>query len=255
MSASVDRTVRLAMWSGPRNMSTAMMRSFGARSDTVCADEPFYAAYLVLTGLDHPMREEILARHESDPAVVAHAVGERAMEKLDPSIAQPAIFYQKHMTHHMVDGISRDWMRNVHHAFLIRHPARVLASYARKMENVSLEAIGFPQQLELFRLAQNKGQFKPVLIDSDDILKAPEPSLQALCAALDIEYSAAMLTWAAGPKPEDGIWGKHWYDGVNISTGFGPAPGPLPQIPAGLQPILQEAMPIYEILKSASLKI
>ncbi len=242
----IEQTVRIAMWSGPRNMSTAMMRSFGARADTACADEPFYAAFLALTGADHPMRDAILERHERDPHIIAQAMGTGGVEA--------HVFYQKHMTHHMVDGIPRGWMDKVRHAFLIRHPARVLASYAKKMERVSLEAIGFPQQLELFEQAQSAHGGSPVVIDSDDILQAPETGLKALCRALGIAFNPAMLNWSPGAKPEDGIWGAHWYDRVNASTGFGPPPGPVPDVPRYLQPILTAALPIYETLKSAALK-
>lgn len=234
--------LRIAMWSGPRNLSTAMMRSFGARRDTVCLDEPFYAAYLALTSLDHPLRSEILAHHEADPQAVA--------QQLSVSPATAPIVYQKHMTHHMVEGIPRDWMRHVQNVFLIRHPARVLASYARKMETVSLEAIGFPQQAELYDYAASVSDRAPYVLDSDHILQDPQSALSALCADLGIAFDVGMLTWPPGPKPEDGIWAPHWYDAVNASSGFAPAPGPLPGLPAGLQAICDAAMPIYEKLSA-----
>lgn len=232
--------VRIAMWSGPRNLSTAMMRSFGARSDTRCIDEPFYAAYLALTGLSHPMREEILRDHCSDPEAIARTLSEEPTGAL--------IFYQKHMTHHMAAGIPRGWMARVRNAFLIRHPARVLASYARKMEQVSLDAIGFSQQADLFdHVVRQLGQ-APVVIDGDDILRNPATALAALCAALGIAYDPAMLSWTAGRKPEDGAWAPHWYDAVWRSTGFGDAPGALPDLPETFSPILDDAMAIYERL-------
>ncbi len=240
MSEAYANPLRIAMWSGPRNLSTAMMRSFGARSDTVCVDEPFYAAYLKLTGLDHPMRADILARHEADPSVVAQTLSEA------PSDAP--IFYQKQMTHHMVPGIPRGWMRHVENVFLVRHPARVLASYARKMETVSLEAIGFPQQADLYDHASEITGKPPLVIDSDDVLRNPATALTRLCARLGIEYEDTMLKWSPGPKPEDGAWSPHWYDAVFKSTGFGPPPGPVPDLPAELQAICDAAMPIYERL-------
>lgn len=232
--------VRIAMWSGPRNLSTAMMRSFGARSDATCVDEPFYAAYLKLTGLEHPMRAEILAAHETDAEAVARMLSHGPL-------AAP-VFYQKHMTHHMVAGIPRAWMAQVRNAFLIRHPARVLASYARKMESVSLEAIGFAQQAELFDYATGELGQTPVVIDGDDILRDPRASLGALCARLGIAFEEAMLSWPAGPRPEDGVWAPHWYDAVWRSTGFGEPPGPLPETPDAFAPILAAALPIYEKL-------
>lgn len=240
--------VRIAMWSGPRNLSTTMMRSFGARPDTACVDEPFYAAYLTATGLIHPMQEDILAAQSCDGDVVARQLIE------DPVPDGKPVFYQKHMTHHMDPSLPRAWMANVTNAFLIRDPARVLASYARKMEEVSLEAIGVPQQAELFdRICQLRGEAPPV-VDSDDILADPAGMLRALCAAIGIEYSEAMLSWPAGPKPEDGVWAPHWYDAVWQSTGFG-APRPeSPALPASLQTLADAARDHHDRISGYALK-
>ena len=236
----MSHITRIAMWSGPRNLSTAMMRSFGSRLDTTCVDEPFYAAFLTLTGADHPMRDDILAAHETDPHRVA--------ADMISGASKAAIVYQKHMTHHMVEGIPRDWMEQVTNAFLIRHPARVLASYARKMEAISLEAIGFSQQIELFEAARSLSGETPVVIDSDTILADPEAALKSLCTRLSIPFDPAMLAWQPGPKPEDGAWAPHWYDAVIASSGFGAPPGPLPDLPKHAQPVLEQALPIYERL-------
>lgn len=235
-----EAPLRIAMWSGPRNLSTAMMRSFGARADTQCIDEPFYAAFLALTGADHPMRNEILKAHPTNPGTIAHEMAHGAASK--------PIVYQKHMTHHMVAGIPRDWMAHVRNLFLIRHPARVLASYARKMEAVSLEAIGFTQQAELFDHAAELARATPAVVDADDILRNPASVLPALCEALAIPSDAAMLSWPPGQRAEDGVWAAHWYDAVWASTGFTDPPGPLPAISGALQPILDAALPLYERL-------
>ena len=240
--------LRIAMWSGPRNMSTTLMRSFGARADTVCVDEPFYAAYLKLTGLRHPMSDEIFAAQSSDP----DRVGQDMIRWPDPSAR---IFYQKHMTHHMVPEISRDWMAACCNVFLIRHPAYVISSYARKMPEVSLQAIGFPQQLGLFRQAQDLEGQAPIVVDSTDILRAPEPMLRALCAVLGIPWSENMLSWPAGPRPEDGAWAPHWYDAIWRSTGFAEAPEDLPEVPPDLQGIHDEALAIYEELAAFRLSV
>lgn len=231
--------VRIAMWSGPRNLSTTIMRSFGARPDTACVDEPFYAAYLVDTGLIHPMQEEILATQPHDGADVARQL-------LGPVPGGKAVFYQKHMTHHMAPDIPRDWMADVTNVFLIRHPARVLASYARKMEEVSLEAIGIPQQAELFdRVCQMRGE-APTVVDSDDILADPPGMLKALCEAVGIPYTDAMLSWQAGPKPEDGVWAPHWYDAVWTSTGFGEPRPNVQGLPSELMELAEQARPSHE---------
>lgn len=237
--------VRIAMWSGPRNLSTAMMRSFGARADTHCIDEPFYAAYLARTGLNHPMRAEILAAHEADPEVVARHLTEWTPPK--------PIFFQKHMTHHMVAGMPREWMGRVRNAFLIRHPARVLASYARKMESVDLEAVGFPQQAELFDQAANLTGEAPAVIDADDLLRDPPRMLAALCAKLGITFDAAMLSWKPGPKPEDGAWAPHWYDAIWASAGFAAPRDDAPELPPPLARLSEQALPIYERLAAFKL--
>ncbi|WP_143435478.1 sulfotransferase-like domain-containing protein [Henriciella aquimarina] len=226
--------MRLAMWSGPRNLSTTMMRSFGARPDTVCVDEPFYAAYLTATGLVHPMQADILAAQPTDGDAVARQL-------LGPVLGGKPVFYQKHMTHHMAPALPRGWMDAVTNVFLIRDPARVLASYARKMDAVSLEAIGVPQQAELFdRVCQRMGEAPPV-VDSDDILADPPGMLRALCDAVGLTYTEAMLSWPAGPKPEDGVWAPHWYDAVWASTGFGQPRPAAPDLPDDLRMLAEKA--------------
>ena len=243
----MSEPVRIAMWSGPRNLSTTMMRRFGARPDTACVDEPFYAAYLVASGLTHPMQEEILAAQPHDGAEVARAM-------LGPVPGGKPVFYQKHMTHHMDPAIPRGWMDGVTNVFLIRHPTRVLASYARKMETVNLEVIGIPQQAELFdRVCQKLGKAPPV-VDSDDILADPPGMLRALCGAVGIDYTDDMLSWEAGPKPEDGVWAPHWYDAVWQSTGFGEPRMHVMGLPSELMDLAEAALPRHEAIASHALK-
>lgn len=237
--------MRIAMWSGPRNLSTTMMRSFGARSDTAVIDEPFYAAYLKLTGLRHPMTDEILARHEADPGkVIDHLTG--------PAPDGKPVFYQKHMTHHMASAIPMDWLGRIEqHVMLIRHPARVVASYARKMETLSAEVMGFPQQERLWgQITEAKGA-APAVVDADHILADPEGVLRRLCAAIGLSWDPAMLSWPAGPRPEDGAWAPHWYDAVWRSTGFGDPPGPLPELSGEAAAIAQDALAGYQRLLAA----
>jgi hypothetical protein len=241
-----DGTVRIAMWSGPRNLSTAMMRSFGNRGDCAVSDEPFYAAYLKLTGLDHPMREEILRHQENDWRKVAETVS-------GPAPGGMHLFYQKHMTHHMLPEIGRDWMRACRHAFLIRHPARVLQSYAAKREPADMRDIGFLKQAELFDRAADLAGEAPPVIDAEAVLANPEKLLRRLCTALGVSFSAKMLSWPAGPRESDGVWGAHWYQAVNRSTGFGP-PGPAPTLDnPRLKRLEEQALPIYQKLAAFAL--
>jgi hypothetical protein len=231
------------MWSGPRNISTAMMRSFGNRPDTAVWDEPYYAAYLDRTGLDHPMREAILAAHERDPERIASAI-------LGPVPGHRAVFYQKHMTHHMLPGFDISWLRSVASAFLIRRPESVLASYVVKRETVTLQDIGIVEQRAIFdRVADRTGTAPPV-IDGADVLADPRGSLSTLCGALGIPFDEAMLAWPPGRRASDGVWAPHWYHTVEASTGFGPPRSDVDfaSLPDHLKPIAEAAIPIYEAM-------
>jgi hypothetical protein len=235
--------LRIAMWSGPRNLSSALMRSFGRRADCAVRDEPFYGAYLAATGLDHPLRAEILAATETDWRRVAlRCAGE------DPG--RP-VLYQKHMTHHMLPEFDLGWTRQVTNAFLIRAPERVLASYARKREAPGRAEIGFDAQAALFdRECDRLGRAPPV-IDAEDVSAAPEAALRALCAALGLSFDPAMLSWPAGRQPDDGVWGAHWYDALWRSTGFGsPGEPGLPELPPALARIAEAVRPAYERLRA-----
>ncbi|WP_204112579.1 HAD family hydrolase [Shimia biformata] len=237
--------MKIAMWSGPRNLSTAMMYAFGNRGDCAVVDEPFYAAYLSMTGIVHPMQDDILAAQPTDPAqVVASLIGSNP--------AQKRHFYQKHMTQHMIDGVPRDWMRGVRNVFLIRHPARVIASYAAKRENPTLDDIGFRQQAELFDLVECWGG-DPVVIDSFDIRMNPRLMLGKLCLALGIDFTESMLNWPKGGHSDDGVWAPHWYGAVWESTGFAGPEGDLPTVPDPLRTVLEAALPHYERLKARKL--
>ncbi len=238
--------MNIAMWSGPRNLSTAMMYAFAARGDCAAWDEPFYAAYLSATGLDHPMRAEVIAAGQTDPAKVASACA------MPPSGGEK-LFYQKHMTHHMIPGFPLDFMDKCRNVFLIRHPARVVASYAAKRENPTLADLGFTQQAALFdHVAQRTGH-APIVIDSADIRANPLESLTKLCNALGIPFTDAMLHWSPGPKPHDGVFAPHWYGAVHRSTGFDAAEGALPAISARLQHLVDMALPYYHRMGSFAL--
>ncbi len=240
-SATDPNPIRIAMWSGPRSLSTTLMRSFGARPDTACIDEPFYAAWLAKTRTRHPMADEIIAQGETDPNAVARALAGAA-----PG-GRP-IFYQKHMTHHLLTEFPTAWMSACHHAMLIRDPRRVLASFARKHEEASLEAIGAPQTAYILEAIERETGRMPPIVDADAILRNPRGVLSKLCAAFDIPFDAAMLAWPRGARPEDGIWGAHWYDAVHTSTGFGPPSDTPLSLDAHLEEIAIAAAPYYGAL-------
>jgi Sulfotransferase domain len=236
----------IAMWSGPRNISTAMMYAFGNRPDCQAWDEPFYAFSLKTLGNDHPMRAEIIAENDSDwDRLVARCVGGPAPPK--------TVFYQKHMTHHMLPGYDRRWILQVANAFLIREPERVLASYAQKWSEVSLRAIGFIEQGEIFDMVAQKLGRAPPVVDADDILGNPRDMLNTLCETCGIPFLEEMLHWPKGPKPFDGNWAKHWYNAAWQSTGFAKPPNTAPELPDELKRIADEARPIYERLKRFSI--
>ena len=203
------------MWSGPRNLSTAMMRSFGSRADTAVTDEPFYGAYLKATGDPQAMAADVIADMDCDWASVARTM-------TGPSPTGAPIWYQKHMAHHMVGPIAHDDLPGLTHAFLIRDPARVVASYAAKREAVQPKHLGTGRQVEYFNREADRLGHAPPVIDSADVLRDPEGMLSLLCAALGISWSPAMLSWAPGIRATDGIWASHWYGTVAASTGFGP---------------------------------
>ncbi|WP_165787090.1 hypothetical protein [Pseudohalioglobus lutimaris] len=207
-------TLRIAMWSGPRNISTAMMRSWENRPDCTVVDEPFYAAYLADTGIEHPCREQILLTQSTDYGKV--------VEELTEHPVSSPLQYQKHMTHHIPRGMNMGWCASMKHCFLIRDPAEVIASYVQKMPSIDEDAIGIRRQAELFtEIAAITGS-NPVVIDSNDVLDDPGPILAALCRDLEVDYYPdAMLHWPAGKRSSDGIWASHWYHNVEQSTGFG----------------------------------
>lgn len=230
--------MRIAMWSGPRNLSTAMMYAFGNRPDCEAWDEPYYAAYLAQTGVDHPMRQVILASQAPHFDAV--------VERLLATPSKP-VQYLKLMTHHMIPSFPLDWAEGFTNIHLLRHPARVIASYAAKRETITLDDIGFPQATRI------RAALPGPIIDSADIRANPETMLQTLCAAINLPFDPAMLNWPAGPKSFDGAWAPHWYDAVHRSTGFASAEPALPQVAPQHQALLDAALPIYETLHAQRL--
>src|SRR5262245_42952081 len=201
---AAGKTLRLAMWSGPRNISTAMMRSWGNRSDTFVCDEPLYAHYLAHTKKEHPGAREVIENGEADWEKVASWL-------TGPIPDGKAVFFQKHMTHHLLPHIDRGWLGKVTNAFLIRHPREVIVSFLRIVPEPVLEDVGFVQQAEIFEWVKRHTAKTPPVVDAADILTNPRRTLGLLCEAVDVRFEESMLSWPPGPRPTDGIWAKHWY--------------------------------------------
>lgn len=233
--------LRLAMWSGPRNISTAMMRSWGNRADTSVVDEPFYAFYLRRTGKLHPGAAEIIAAGETDwRAVVRHLTEAPLKGKL--------INYQKQMTHHLLPEVGRDWLASLTNCFLIRDPAEVIASYVRKNDDPTAEDLGFPQQVELFESVRAQTGRIPPVIDAHDVLANPDRTLRQLCGAVGVAFDPAMPRWPPGLRESDGVWAKHWYSEVAQSTTFAPPRPQHAQVPARLQRVYELCRECYDQL-------
>ncbi len=241
-----EAAVRIAVWSGPRSLSTALMRAWESRADTAVVDEPFYAAYLAETGVPHPGREEIIVEGETDP--------ERVVERLLGRVpGGRRVFFQKHMAHHLLPGWDRSWLAGVRSAFLIRHPRELLPSLAKVVPEPSLEDTGLPAQRGLFREERDRLGRAPPVVDATELRRKPEPVLRKLCAALDVGFDPAMLSWKPGPRPTDGVWARHWYGSVEASTGFRPPRGRPAPLPDALAPLLEASLPHYRALHAARL--
>ena len=206
--------VRVAMWSGPRNISTAMMRAFENRPDTVVVDEPLYGAYLARTGIDHPGRAEVLA---SEPTDLADAIAALSA----PLPAGHRVHYAKHMAHHVSPDMDLGWTLAFRTVQLIRDPGEVVASYVRSRAACEPDDIGLLQQGWLQEFWDAHGLEVPIL-DAGEFLRAPEAHLRWLCGWLGIPFSERMLSWPPGPRASDGAWAPHWYAAVWQSTGFAP---------------------------------
>lgn len=244
---SSQPTKFVAMWSGPRNVSTALMRSFEARGDTFVCDEPLYAYYLAETGLEHPMAREIVEHGEEDWRRVATQLTRAPKDG-------SAVYYQKHMAHHLLRDIERNWLGELSNALLIRDPRAMLPSLDAKYPNPTLADTGLQQQLELFEELNRFTGTPPPVVDSRDLLTNPAVVLEQLCARLGIEYTDAMLSWPTGPRDTDGVWASHWYANVETTTGFGEWKPREAPVPAHLEPLLEECLPYYETLHAQRLR-
>lgn len=236
--------VRISVWSGPRNVSTALMYSFRQRSDTAVVDEPLYAHYLAATGVEHPGREEVLAAQDTD--------GERVVRDVILGPSTRPVLFLKNMAHHLVD---LDWafLSELHNVILTRDPAEMLTSYIKQVPNPTLEGTGLPMQVRLLDAILDEGQ-DPLVLDSRLLLTDPRSVLSKLCDRIGIPFEEAMLTWPAGPKPEDGVWARFWYESVHRSTGFAPYRAKAEPVPERLMPLLTQAQPLYQRLAAYAIE-
>ena len=241
-------TVRVAMWSGPRNISTAMMRAWEHRGDCAVSDEPLYAHYLAHTGLDHPGRDAVVAAGETDWRAAVDAL-------LGPAPGGKPVWYQKHMAHHLLPHVDRGWIAGLRNVLLVRDPRAVVASYVKSRAEVTAEDIGLPQQAALYDQLCEAGAPPPV-IDAADFLQAPAAHLRALCEWLGIAFTDRMLHWPAGPRDSDGVWAPHWYARVWASTGFEAPDGDVapPTLSGAAARVADACMPHYARLRAARMR-
>jgi Sulfotransferase domain len=232
---------RIAMWSGPRNISSAMMRAWGNRPDTFVCDEPLYAHYLLNTRVPHPGVDEVIRSQENDwRKVVAW------LTEFEPP--GKTVFYQKHMTHHLLPQIDRAWLERVTNVFLIREPREVVTSFVKVAGEPRLQDTGLPQQLEIFDWIRSRTGKTPPVVDARDVLNNPAQTMRLLCASLGLEFTEAMLSWPPGPRETDGIWAKYWYDSLLKTTSFQPYKPKDDPVPPRLAGLLEEAEEIYNKL-------
>jgi hypothetical protein len=204
--------MKIACWSGPRNISTALMRSWSSREDTFVSDEPFYSYYLKEQQLKHPMHKEIIDFYP-------HRYNDIVRNLTSGIPKGKKYWYQKHMAHHMVGIEDFSWLKDFKNYFLIRHPKDVINSFIKKNTLNSVQELGYPQQLQIIEFLQkNNLEFR--IINSDDLLDSPKKKLYDWCNHLNIKFDSRMLSWKKGPHTNDGIWGKHWYDSVYKTTSF-----------------------------------
>jgi hypothetical protein len=240
--------LRLAMWSGPRNISTAMMRSWENRPDTIVCDEPFYAHYLAVTHRKHPGADAVIAYGPVD-------ADEAVRRLLAPLPEGKSIFFQKHMVHHLLPDMNRDWLSKVKHCFLIRDPVQVIASFAKHVDDASMEDLGYVSEHDLFeQITRLTGEFPPVL-HATDVLQNPRGVLTKLCERLGIPFMEEMLHWPPGPRATDGVWAKYWYKEVESSTGFHEYQAKTIDLPPHLQKIAEKCEQYFQRLYPYRIKV
>lgn len=236
--------IRVCLWSGPRNASTALMYAFAQRADTRVVDEPLYAHYLWVSGADHPGRDEILAAMDSE--------GERVVRQVILGPCDRPVLFLKQMAHHLT-GLDWGFLERTANVLLVRDPADVLPSLARRIPEPSLVDTGLAIQTKLLRHLRSLGQ-PPHVLDARELLRDPEGVLRQLCERLGLAFDPSMLHWEPGPRPEEGVWAGHWYATVHRSHGFEARALPRQPLPERLAPLLEECRPHYEELAREALR-
>jgi len=244
----IMKKIRIAMWSGPRNISTALMRSFENRKDTSVLDEPFYAFYLNKKGYNHPLKEVILKSQSKNWDEVASFCSGTIPN-------QSNVWYQKHMAHHILKGCDLNWLVRVKNCILIRDPKFVISSYSKKYKIESIRQLGYQQQLKIFDYLVDQNNIEPIIIDSNDLLEDPKRMITKLCNKIDIKFSRRMLSWPVGKRESDGVWGPYWYENVCKSTGFIAPSKKSINLGKNLYPIYEDCLSIYNFLFEKRLKL
>ncbi len=235
----MEDCLRLSVWSGPRNVSTALMYAFRQRPDALVVDEPLYGHYLKVTRAEHPGDDEVLAAMDTE--------GGRVVREVLLGPCERPVHFLKNMAHHLA-GLDRGFLGGLTNVLLTRDPAEMLPSLARQLPNPTLRDTGLLYQTEILDHVLGQG-LDPVVLDAKQLLLDPPGVLRSACDRLGIPFHEAMLRWPAGPKPEDGVWAKHWYANVRASTGFSPYTPRTGDFPEGLKPLLEESVPLYERLR------
>ena len=235
------------MWSGPRNISTAMMRSWESRADTFVIDEPYYAYYLTQTDLNHPGREDVIRDGELDSEKISYGL-------VNDTEEDRSIYYQKHITHHLLDSIDREWMKSVTNCFLIRDPKDMIISYSKVHPDLNMHLLGLEEQKEIFEYVSNMTGEVPPIIDSKDVLMNPRDILSKFCEAVGVIFSEEMLSWPRGARDTDCNWGKYWYKNVMNSTGFNEYRPKTEDVPSKYQDLYEECLSLYNNLHDLRIK-
>ena len=243
LKMDLENQIRIAMWSGPRNISTAMMRSFENRDDAVVIDEPFYAYYLSKTDLNHPGKEKVLKSQSTNWDHVVNLINGNIPNK-------KMIWYQKHMVHHIIEDKDIQWVKSFNNLFLIRHPQEVIISYLKQKKIEGINDLGFLHQMNLFNKIKNITGEYPIVFEAKDILSDPEKYLRKMCEYLNINFSNKMLNWPKGPRDTDGVWSTYWYKNVIESTSFKPYKASNKQVPKEYDNLLEECLQHYNYLNS-----